>query len=288
MDFFCSQSRQVFIFDSQEKTEHYWEQWKDRTPKKALLYPGLEASPYGGYIHSDLALLERFEVLNSFLQGEEEPFSIFTSLDAACLFVPTIDFFKHHQISLAVSDIISPQDLSRQLVDIGYRPTISTEEKGSFSLKGEIFDVFPLNGPPLRIHYFDDMIEEIFAIDLETQRTQRNKSYDYVTLGPCPHIFGSQRFSTTLRKHLPRFRPDQKAKNSFREEIFEALSDGNLFESYATYCPLFLDQKATLFDYLNSKTDMIHFLEKENAQQALFSHAEELGEDYERALACPP
>ena len=63
---------------------------------------------------------------------------------------------------------------------MGYQNNITVEEPGQFSQKGEIFDIFPLNGQPIRIHYFDDMIEEIFAIDPDTNKTLREQKFEEV------------------------------------------------------------------------------------------------------------
>ncbi|MEZ4574933.1 MAG: hypothetical protein R2857_08470 [Vampirovibrionales bacterium] len=36
---------------------------------------------------------------------------------------------------------------------------------------GDIFDIYPVNGDPVRLEFFGDTIETIRAIDIETQRS---------------------------------------------------------------------------------------------------------------------
>ena len=175
MNLFHSSARQLFIFDSSEKAEYYYDQVKGSLKGKVVLYPGLDASPYGGHIHSDFSLFERFRVLSS-LGLERQGISVFAAFDASCLWMPKQDFFNHYRMELSTSDIIAPDVLARQLIHLGHRSTISTEEMGTFCKKGEIFDLYPVNGVPVRIYYFDEMIEEIFAINPVTQRTERQHS----------------------------------------------------------------------------------------------------------------
>ena len=172
-------------------------------------------------------------------------------------------------MELLISDIISPQDLARRLSDMGYRPSLSIEERGTFCKKGEIFDLFPLNGPAVRIHYFDDMIEEIFSIDLQTQRTLRQNAHEKITIDPVPNVFNSSMFSKTLRTHIPRLGIDQKEKNLAREDIFNKLSRGELFDSYSVYCPLFLKETAILFDYFDLQKDILCLFNSEQGEQKI-------------------
>ena len=273
----------LFIFDSQEKAEYYYGHLKRTWPEKSFLYPGLDSSPYGRFIHSDLPLFERFRTL-SILSSlpEKNDLAIFTSIEALNLLVPTQDFFRKNEITLSVSDILSPQELSEKLVKIGYSSNLSIEEQGTFYNKGEVFDIYPIHGPPIRLYYFDDMIEEIFSIDKETKRTQRNVSFDSITLSPTPRLFSSSTFSLTLRQNLPRFNPDQAEKKQFKEELLNKLSDEYLFDSYSIYCPLFLTQKITLLDYFDSKKDMLHVFDDENCHQTFNQYITELEDEYQK------
>ncbi|MCY4644586.1 MAG: transcription-repair coupling factor [Bacteriovoracales bacterium] len=270
----------LLIFDSQEKAEYHHGQFRESLGGKGLFYPSLDASPYGAHIHSDCSLVERFAILSS-LAASSGPFVIFTSLDAALLLMPSPSFFVEYEINLAVSDIISPEDLAKRLLSIGFRPTDSVEEPATFCRKGEIFDLYPVQGPPLRIHYFDDMIEEIFSIDPQTQRTQRDSSHETISLAPAPSIFNSSSFPSRLRARLPRFGPHQKVKESARKNILSKLSEGNLFESYSLYCPLFLSEQSYLFDYLSPEQDLIHFFNSDESEKGLANLMEELEKEYE-------
>ncbi len=61
------------------------------------------------------------------------------------------------------------------LVDLGYSKAPMVGEKGEFSRREWIFDVFPSTAEdPLRIEFFGDEIEEVKIFDVETQRSKGN------------------------------------------------------------------------------------------------------------------
>ena len=275
---------QLFIFDSQDKAEYYHDLLEDKLEQKILLYPANDSSQYEGYVQSDFNLFERFKVLASlaFRDPTDQGVIVLTSLDAARSFVPINNFFHNRKIELSITDIVAPRDLAQKLVDIGYRRSVSVEERGTFDQKGEIFDLFPLNHSPVRIHYFDEMIEEIFGIDLSTQRTQRQCPYEKITIPPCPNVFLSPQFSTTLRKYIPKFGPTQKLKESAKKEVFDKLKKRIPFESYSIYGPLFLEDRTTLFDYFSPQSDIIHIFNATDCEQNFTHFIEKLEEEYQR------
>jgi transcription-repair coupling factor (superfamily II helicase) len=65
--------------------------------------------------------------------------------------------------------------LEELLVELGYSKAPMVGEKGEFSRREWIFDVFPSTAEdPLRIEFFGDEIEEVKIFDVETQRSKGN------------------------------------------------------------------------------------------------------------------
>ncbi|HYV46829.1 MAG TPA: transcription-repair coupling factor [Myxococcaceae bacterium] len=63
-------------------------------------------------------------------------------------------------------------DLARRLVRMGYQTSPLVEDPGTFSVRGDLVDVFsPLYEQPLRLELFGDKVESIRLFDPETQRT---------------------------------------------------------------------------------------------------------------------
>ena len=58
------------------------------------------------------------------------------------------------------------------LIESGYRRTEFAEDKGTFSLRGDVLDVFPINSDyPLRIDFFGDTVESVKTFDPDTRDT---------------------------------------------------------------------------------------------------------------------
>lgn len=73
---------------------------------------------------------------------------------------------KLQSLKLSVATEISLDDLLKLMVDFGYKRTEFSENKGEFSLRGDIFEVFPINGEEaFRIDFFGDEIEKIRLLD---------------------------------------------------------------------------------------------------------------------------
>ena len=243
----------LFLFQDQESLEKSFEVAKKFFLDYEILhFSSFEHSPYGGHVASERVLLERFFSLNkmSLNASETKKLFIFTTIEALHSKVPPRSLFNEHQFSIEVSDIISPDQLKNKLQKIGYQNAVTIEEPGTYSHKGEILDIFPINGNPIRLHYFDDMIEEIFEVHKDSLKTNREVSLEKVTIGITPRIFAQPEFTNNLRSAIPMPPVGQKSKFENRKEILSKLSDAFMFEGYPAYVPLFTKSNECLLDYL--------------------------------------
>ena len=110
-----------------------------------------------------------------------------------------------------------------------------------------------MNRGPIRLHYFDDMIEEVFEIQKDTLKTDRSKALEKVEVGPSPRMFCKSEFATHLRGAIPTPLASHREKFNYRKEILGKLSDGFMFEGYPAFVPLFTEENEKLFDYLGNK-----------------------------------
>lgn len=63
--------------------------------------------------------------------------------------------------------------LLEMLVEEGYHRTGMVERRGEFSARGDIVDIYPITGDPVRVELFGDEVESIRNINLDTQRSIR-------------------------------------------------------------------------------------------------------------------
>lgn len=249
-------STHIIVCSEQDEAEEVYESLKHL--KNVLFYPGHNHSIYSSILSSESALLTRWSVLQK-LQNNI-PQIIVTTVEAALLLGPNQNFFKENGFSLKKDDIISPFDLAKKLTEMGYFPSSTVEEPGTFSRRGEIFDIYPISESPVRLHYFDDLIEDIFAIDLETQKTNREEVFLEISLVPGPGFLTRDPYSTQLRANIPQAQPAYKNKYEARKELFSRISEEQLFDNYPLFIPLFFNNPKTIFDFLpnNAKFTFIN------------------------------
>jgi transcription-repair coupling factor (superfamily II helicase) len=255
-------SSHVFVCSDQDEAEDVYEALKHL--KNVFFYPGHNHSLYSSILTSESALLARWSVLQRLVKGEK--IIVIATWEAALMLGPDPTFFKKNSFSLKKDDIISPIDLSKRLTDMGYFPSSTIEEPGTFSRRGEIFDIFPVAHPPIRLHYFDDLIEEIFGVDLETQKTDRDKTYQEVCFVPGAGFLTKDPFANNLRTKLPQPQPRFKNKYEVRKQVFQKMSEGQLFDNYPLFIPLFFEAPLSLFEYLPSDSKLT-FFNSDNGQK---------------------
>jgi transcription-repair coupling factor (superfamily II helicase) len=259
---FIKENNFIFICDSLDQAEDLYEAFHaSKITKKILFYPGHDLSPYSGAITSERALFERFKVLNFLANNSNnESYIIISTFESFSLRVPPKKFFIDYNFKLEVSDIISPIELSSKLVSLGYNSSPSVEEPGTFSAKGEVFDIYTLDSRAVRIHYFDDMVENIYEIDIDSQKTKKSVQFESINISPTPQVFrSSEEFSHKLRENIPMPSVAQKNRYEKRKEILSSLSDDYLFDNYAAFAPLFFESAEVLVDYLPSTDIKILF-----------------------------
>ena len=111
---------------------------------------------------------------NAMSKINSEPIILILTPQSGSYRYPAVNFFQDNTMQLKVGDQLSPNDLAEFLVELGYFPSYTVEEPGSFSKKGEVFDLFPTNGHPIRIYFDFDEIEEIFLLDIKTNKSKKD------------------------------------------------------------------------------------------------------------------
>ncbi len=276
----------IYIFATNEEAEGFYHNAKKHQTfsELFLLFTGLESSPYSGIISSERNLSFRFRVLDALIKKKEKSATLITSIEAFSLKLPPKDFFSSQSLKLAVDDIVEPDELAGKLVSLGYTSSHTVEEPGTFCKKGEIFDIYPISHPPVRLHYFDELIEEIFLIDKDSQKTLRDKKIDSFTLSPAPTIFTQSQYANNLRDNLNRPTPGQKNKYELRKNIFHQLTNNQMFENFPAYTPLFFNNTNILLDYFDSSKLELFLVDESQVVESHHSYIEELEFDYNESL----
>jgi len=272
----------VLVCHDNETAESIFELCKHQHPHyHAMYFPGLEVSPYGNILPSYANLLHRFSVLHT-LATTDNPTILVCTTESFALKIPCKKFFIENNYRLNKEDIISPGNLSSLLVSLGYFSSATVEEPGTFTSKGEVFDIFPISGQPYRLTYFDDMVENIFLIDKETNKTNKNSDIQGLNIGPSPAIITSKPYVENFRSRVPIPGPQFKEKFEKRKTIINNLSDNILFNEFPCYLPLFFPESVSIKDYFDSTNTAFIFLDNDKISTGFTELLEQYVQEYEK------
>lgn len=276
---------QVLIFPDNASAEKTYESWSNnplpQLKQDLSFFPGKDLGPFSSSLSMAADEQERFQTLAGLSSGER-PGLIMTSMDALFeKYIPRT-FFEGRVLTLAPSDVIGPEELAEKLVLLGYQSAFTVEEPFSFARKGEIFDLYSPELGPIRIYYFDEMIEEIFLIDPETQKTLRDKPLDQLRLIPGPMaLVKNDEFVANFKSNIPIPPPKYKARYEKRKQVFNQISNGLIFDGFENFIPLFFKENHTLLDFLPLDTTIFHFFDPLASKQNFHGKLENLREEFE-------
>lgn len=161
-------------------------------------------------------------------------------------------FLQSHSLTLAIGQVFDISSYRKQLESVGYRHVDTVYEHGEFTVRGAIFDVFPMGSDlPVRIELFDDEVESLRSFDPENQRS-KDKLKELEILPANEFPWDTQSRMQFRNRWLEKF--PNAAVNS---PIIRNLKDAIKPHGIEYYTPLFFEETATLFDYLPTNTLVI-------------------------------
>lgn len=100
------------------------------------------------------------------------PVVVIATVEEASQYVVSPQYVISQSIHLEVSQSVERNELLEALVKIGYERVDQVEQRGHFSVRGDIFDIFPVNSDdPIRIEFFGDEIDTMRHFSVDTQRS---------------------------------------------------------------------------------------------------------------------
>ena len=115
---------------------------------------------------NDKNLLPFIQNLNRYISGELD-----SLIFLPCSSIIKFDLEKIKPLSIKIGDSFDFEKLTTLLADMGYERLSLAQERGQFALRGDILDIFITTGEhPIRIEFFDDMVESISLFDENTMK----------------------------------------------------------------------------------------------------------------------
>lgn len=281
------QNRDLLVLcDTQKRAKELFEDLNSLMEGYEVLYfPALEIIPYELLAKSGELEQKRAEVLAKLLQGRgEAPFAIITTIEGLSKELLPVEEFAAGMRSIAVGDIVEPEELKNFLVTYGYDVVEQVEQPGQLAYRGGILDVYaPCNDQPARIEFFDDEVDSIrfFSINdqLSTNKAQR------VELTPAREFFLTEnRAAKGLGAIREAFdvKVDRLAKKKDRTpverlqgkvgELAEKVQQRMYFSGLEQYQHFFYPDGVTLMAYMDKKTVVI--VDEANRLQEAQAHLE--------------
>ncbi|MBR4973922.1 MAG: hypothetical protein IKY45_05630, partial [Clostridia bacterium] len=128
---------------------------------------------------------KRTDTLSKLLDGDFD--MLVCSVDSAISFTTPPEILKKARFNIKVGDTFKINELTERLLESGYTRSEICEGIGQFSVRGGIFDVFPVtNESPCRIEFWGDEIDNISYFDSESQR--RTENIEQIEITPACEV----------------------------------------------------------------------------------------------------
>ena len=225
--------------------------------KDAVLFPSKE------YIFYDIDAKDRENEqirLNALYKAQTEKIIIVTSIDAVMKYTANYEDYKNNRLYFEVGKSFNLEEISEQLIAMGYSNDLSVEGKGQFSMRGGILDVFSPNMEnPVRIEFFGDEVDSLRSFDADTQRSIEN--IDYAEIVPCKEcILNSDKRKKLILAIEAEMKRQNRKKEINKDTIeqlesdLEKIKERVEFPAIDKYVGKIYDEIPTILDFCDGMT----------------------------------
>lgn len=219
-----------------------------------------------------------------------------THTGAIMRYLPSPEIFQSCTIQLETNQEISFDELKRKLFTAGYRHVDRVDQPLCYASRGGIIDVYSMNHEhPLRIEFFDNIIESIRYFDISTQRTL--EVIDETEIIPATDLlFHDHQIATIVEKaNVELERHERLLQGSLKETLrdqvdqdLDALSNHN-HETHLYKYQSYLNESYTIFDYAHQPLIFLSSEEeiKDNEHRIMEETVSYIQELYEEGLSLP-
>jgi len=245
------------------------------------LFPPWEVLPFENMSpHPDIAA-ERLSTLYALLISEVDV----VVAPAVSLMQRTIN---QNEIG-RMADYIVPKeelpfnDFINNLIERGYRRSPQVDERGEFSVRGGLVDLFgPSMDLPVRLEFFGDELESIREFDLETQRSLTMEIDELVILPAQEACLSPQNAERAARRIRSRGRAMGLSRERL-DEILHGFKDQIFPQGIEFHLTDFHKNVSTFFEYLPQTVHTIKIDEEEIIEKSV-EFEEAIFDSHSRAL----
>ena len=223
-------------------------------PEQIHLYSQWNVAPYEHESPHREIVSERLTVLDKLT--ERQNLLIVAPVEAVMHKTLPRKALSAFTLYIGAGEALSREGLAAMLVDTGYKHAPLVENRGEFSLRGGILDVFPAFGDrPLRIEFFGDEVESLRAFDPTTQRS--TEKLEMITVLPGREIVISEKTAAAAKRNVDARVAEIGASLSSLKALMNHIEEKIFFPGIEWYAAYFHDGLESLFDYLAPETLML-------------------------------
>lgn len=212
------------------------------------------------YAQSKEALMSRSLQLQEMLTPDFSKVVI-TPIKGAAQRLVSAQAMREARITIRLGQLIDLDQLLYRLDQLGYTREVLVENRGEFSRRGDIIDIFSIESEhPVRLELFGDEVDSIRSFHETSQKSLEN--LDSFSFGPVVEAFSNDVIEQALANVVPE-------DIRWREEF--GLERDRYYH--------LIDQTSTLFDYADF--GLVGILQEE----AVFKRLDQLIEDYQLRLS---
>lgn len=134
------------------------------------LYPSKDVIFYSADVHSNEIARDRMMVMQQLIENKKA--TVIMSADALVDKLLSKKIIKDSVIDIFSGETLATKTLGRDLIYMGYKRVDQVENKGQFTIRGGIIDIYPLTESDMvRIELWGDEVDSIRKVNSETQRS---------------------------------------------------------------------------------------------------------------------
>ena len=255
----------VLIASNEIKARQLWADYR-LFDREAVFYPAKDVIFYSADIHGNALETERLKTIKSLLNKDGG--TVVTTMNAGMDFVQSLSVYDKARKMLREGDILDLEQLSLDLIDMGYERQTQVDAPGDFSVRGGILDIFsPTEECPYRIELWGDEIDTIRSFDVESQRSiERVEEFE---IFPAVEIILTKK---QLQAGFEKMKQEQeavqkkwkKAKNfeasnrltQVMQELKERLTYTRSGVGLESYLPYFDSMTGSFFDFFDKENTL--------------------------------
>jgi transcription-repair coupling factor (superfamily II helicase) len=215
---------------------------------EVLLFTAADTSPLLDVVPDRRAEMQRMAVLAQL--AEEQPWRVL--IVPASAFLRRVPPMKHVQsglLSIEIAEHIERDELVRRLLELGYLRVPLVEDRGTFSARGSLIDVYGPDGAlPFRIELDDDLVTRIRRFSPDDQKTADET--DAVQLASAREVPDTPAAIARAKTLVRELCDEMNMPTLQARELIAELDRGSGALISNALIPAYFDRLDTLFDYI--------------------------------------